>query len=148
MEISIVNASLLEANGQMSFDVTPHALNNPGFMVRFDYQDAVNASEQQYFSVDDVTVITDVMSPCATEAAGPRPVPAGSLIADRAPGSGTTIDLSWDAGSCPATDYNLLYGDLAGVASYALLGSECSLGTSGAHGWDAVPAGDLYFLLY
>ena len=43
-----------------------------------------------------------------------------------------TINVNWDTGSCPAADYNLLYGDLADVATTALSGSECSLGGSGS----------------
>ncbi len=56
-------------------------------------------------------------------------------------------DVNWDAASCPATDYNLLYGDLSQVASHTLLGSECSLGTSGSLTWTGVPSGSLYFLV-
>jgi hypothetical protein len=41
----------------------------------------------------------------------------------------------------------LLYGDLNDVASYALLGGECSIGTSGSYSWTGVPGGNLYFLL-
>ncbi len=145
--INLWSSAAADVNQQMSWDVTTHAANNPGFMVRFDYQGAVNASAQQYFSFDEVTVITDVMAVCTTATPGPLPVGAGSLAADRLAGDATTLDLSWDAASCPTTDYNLLYGDLADVASYALLGSECSMGTSGGYTWNGVPAGDLYFLL-
>ena len=75
----------------------------------------------------------------------PQPVPQGSLMASRA--SGTMIDVSWDASTCTASGYDLIYGDLADVSSYALLGAECSIGLSGSLGWTGVPAGSLYFLV-
>ncbi len=61
--------------------------------------------------------------------------------------SGDVIEVTWDAASCTAGEYNLIYGDLAGVSSYALSGSECAIGASGTFTWNAVPAGDLYFLI-
>ena len=33
------------------------------------------------------------------------------------------------------------------MASYALSGSECSMGTSGNYAWTGVPGGSLYFLV-
>ena len=57
------------------------------------------------------------------------------------------IELTWDSSSCAAIDYNLLYGNLDSVASYALGGSECGLGTAGSFSWSNVPPGDLYFLV-
>jgi hypothetical protein len=33
------------------------------------------------------------------------------------------------------------------VGSYALLGSECSIGTGGSFTWNGVPPGDLFFLI-
>jgi hypothetical protein len=113
-------------------------------MVRFDYQDA---NLDKHFSVDDVLVITDVMAACATEAAGPLPIAAGSLTVGRAAAASTTVDVAWSIAGCPTADYNLLYGDLNDVANYALLGSECSIGTAGSHSWTGVPGGNLYFLL-
>ena len=56
------------------------------------------------------------------------------------------IDLTWDA-SCGATDYNLLFGDLQDVSSYALQGGVCSLGTAGNFSWNSLPAGNLFFLI-
>ena len=109
-------------------------------MVRFDYQ---NASVDNFFSVDDVTVITDVMSVCNTEVAGPVSVSRGSLSTAR---NGTGIDMTWDTTTCSAANYNLLYGDLASVSTYALQGSVCGLGSSGGFSWISPPAGDIYFL--
>jgi len=142
--INLWTSTTADVNQQMTFDVTAYAANNPGFMMRFDYQDA---SVDNFFSIDNVTLVTDVLSACATEAAGPLPIAPGSLVVDRTPGASAAFDVVWDAASCPTTGYDLLYGDLANVASYALVGSECSIGTSGTYSWTAVPGGNLYFLV-
>lgn len=89
--------------------------------------------------------------PCVT-APGPPPAPDGAngtlpLRADNLDAAAGSIQVNWDASSCPAPDYNLLYGDLSNVSSYALGGASCSMGTTGSHTWTGVPAGDLYFLL-
>ena len=55
--------------------------------------------------------------------------------------------MTWDASTCTASAYNLLYGNLADVAFYGLGGSECSIGTGGSYTWNGVPAGDLFFLV-
>ena len=128
-------------NQHLSFDVSTHAVGNSDFRVRFDYQ---NANADRFFAVDNVDVLADRVVACSTAALGPPSVKETSLLASR---SGADIDVSWDAASCPATDYNLLYGDLANVGSYTLQGSECSIGTSGSFNWGGVPAGDLYFLV-
>ena len=89
-------------------------------------------------------------TPCAVPPA-PPPAPDGRqattpLLAARLTAAGDSMQVSWDAASCPATDYNLIYGNLSDVASYALSGAACSMGTSGSYGWAGVPAGNLYFL--
>ena len=53
----------------------------------------------------------------------------------------------WDVQSCPADDYHLIFGDLAGVAGHSLLGGACGIGTSGSYQWAGVPSGDLFFLV-
>ncbi len=90
-------------------------------------------------------------NPCPGPAS-PPPVPDGSnatapLRADRLTPSGDSIQVSWDATSCPATNYNLIYGSLSSVATYAVSGSACSIGTSGGTTWAGVPPGNLYFLI-
>ena len=82
----------------------------------------------------------------------PFPVPEGAgatspLIASRLTPGGDSIRVEWDAASCPATDYNLTFGDLADVSEYTILGSECALGAGGTHDWLGVPGGSLYFLI-
>lgn len=69
------------------------------------------------------------------------------LRATRLTVAGDSLQVSWDVTSCPATDYNLIYGDLGSVASYTVSGAVCSIGTSGSYVWDGVPARDLYFLV-
>lgn len=133
-------SNMSDVNQLMSWDVSAYALNNPAFRVRFDYQ---NATTDQYFSIDNLRVITDVVSVCATAAAGPPSVPPGSLLTTR---SGAGIDLTWDA-SCGANDYNLLFGDLADVSTYTLQGGVCNLGASGSFSWTSLPPGDIFFLL-
>ncbi len=136
------------SNAHHIVDVTGFAAGNDAFRVRFNYQ---NAANDKWFSVDEVEVIVDAYNSCAT-AAGPPPAPDGGagtapLRGDRLTPAGDAIALTWDASSCTAADYNLLYGDLAGVAGYALSGSRCSLGSGGSYTWSGVPAGDLFFLV-
>jgi hypothetical protein len=91
-------------------------------------------------------------SSCATAQPLPPPVPDGEgnttpLMGSRGTVGGDVIDLTWDAASCPAAVYNLLFGDLADVSSYGLSGARCWLGTTGSYAWSGVPAGNLYFLI-
>jgi hypothetical protein len=139
--ITLWSSSTGDFNQKVSFDVSSIALNNPAFKLRFDYQDAV---VDNYFSVDTVRIITDVLSTCATPAAGPSSVPRGSISVTE---NGAGVDLNWDASSCPASNYNILYGDLSNVGSYALDGSVCGVGSSGAFSWPSLPSGNLFFLL-
>jgi hypothetical protein len=57
-------------------------------------------------------------------------VPGAQLRADKIAG-GATLRVKWDSVACTARDYNLFYGDLASVASYAYTGAVCGLGTGG-----------------
>ncbi len=82
----------------------------------------------------------------------PRVVPDGRngtapLIAMRLDSAGSQIELHWDAVSCPSGNYNLLYGQLAGVSNYTLNGAACALGTTGAYAWQSVPNDNLFFLV-
>ena len=83
---------------------------------------------------------------------GPAPAPDGRqgtqpLRAALLPTGTDIVEVTWDTTSCTAADYNLLYGDLNQVSSYALSGSVCSLGTNGTYQWTPVPGGDLYYLI-
>jgi hypothetical protein len=133
-------------DGHLSIDVTAWAAGNPDFRVRLDYQDI-----DQWLAVDNVVVVADIVNLCATTS-GPSPAPSGEagtapLLGGRLTPAGDRISLGWDTNSCAASDYNLLYGDLAAVSSYTLSGSECALGRSGSFEWSNVPPGDLFFLV-
>jgi hypothetical protein len=139
----------VDENAHHVWDVTAYA--NPAFRVRFNYQ---NASYDWWFAVDNVVITADVSNPCETASgpAPPPPVPDGSaatspLLGDRLDATGDTIQISWDASTCPAASYHLIYGDLADVDSLAILGSECSIGTTGSFTWNGVPASDLFYLI-
>jgi hypothetical protein len=146
--VAVWNDGDTDVDQHFVIDVTAWAAGNPSFQVRFDYQ---NAMQDMWMSVDNVVLHVDVFNPCTTSI-GPVPVPDGSgstapLLGERLSVSGDTISFSWDATSCTANSYDLLYGDLANVATYALDGSICSIGTSGGFTWNGVPGGDLYFLV-
>ncbi len=142
--VALWNAPNGDVDQRLQFNVTAAAQGLADFRVRFDYQ---NANGDGFFSVDDVDILVDRISPCATAAAGPPPVPAGSLRADRADAAGQAIDVVWDASTCAAAGYDLVWGALADVATWTVGGSACGLGTSGVHAWSGVPAGDLWFLV-
>ena len=80
----------------------------------------------------------------------PPPAPDGSSVTQPMTASPVAVDrisVNWDVGSCTAFDYNLIYGNLADVASYTLQGGECAIGASGSYDWTGVPAGGLYFVV-
>jgi len=115
--------------------------------LRFDYQNGVPGG---WYSVDNISVSAVYGSTCQT-ANAPPPAPDGSpgttpLMATRLDAAGATIGVAWDATTCPATSYNVLYGDLAGVATHTLDGAVCDIG-AGSFEWNAVPAGNLFFLV-
>ncbi len=82
---------------------------------------------------------------------GARPVADGSfgtaMTGSRADLSGTIIDVTWDVATCSSADHHILYGELANVASAAVTGASCDLGTAGVASWTGVPAGDLWFVV-
>ena len=79
------------------------------------------------------------------------PVPDGSvgtgMTCSRGVPDGSAIDLRWDTSTCTGQNYNVLYGSLGNLASYALDGAGCALGTVGQATWNGVPAGDLWFVI-
>jgi hypothetical protein len=84
--------------------------------------------------------------------AGPPPVPDGSggstpLLAEDPTSAGDSMQVTWDAISCPANGYNLVHGDLGNIAGYSLNGSACSIGSGGNFLWNGLPAGDFFFLI-
>ena len=134
-------------NTRLQFDVSAHAVGNAAFQFRFNYQ---NADDDLWFSVDNVELVAVVQNVC-TPSSAPPPAPDGSggsgaLTASRLNAAGTSIDVVFDAASCPATAYNLLHGDLADVATYVLGGAECGVG-AGSFTWNGVPGANLFFLV-
>jgi len=83
--------------------------------------------------------------PTGTCPATNPPAPAAALTASAI--AGGRVHLDWDASSCPAPNYHLLYGSLAGLPTYTLSGGVCSLGPVGSFDWSALPAGDLWFVV-
>ena len=57
------------------------------------------------------------------------------------------VDLSWDVSTCLASDYHILFGSLANVASLSIDGGVCSIGTTGSFTWSSVPPGGRWFLV-
>jgi len=139
--ITVWQDTNVDVNAHQAIDVTAWAAQNPAFQVRFDYQDA---TQDKWFSVDNVKVIALIDVQCGT--APPGPAAVGGLLGSRTSASGDAIGMSWDT-TCGASNYNLLWGDLANVSTATLGGAGCSMGTSGTYDWSAVPGGDLYFLV-
>jgi len=82
----------------------------------------------------------------------PFPIPGGEgatvpMTGSRVTPAGDWIVVEWDADSCQAYDYNLIFGPLAAVSILNVNGSECGIGVSGVYDWQGVPAGDLFFLI-
>jgi hypothetical protein len=84
------------------------------------------------------------------DAAGsPPPVPDGSVgtpMTAARHANGIDVNVSWDVVTCPASDYNLFFGDLAFVSSVTIDGAVCGLGTSGEATFTP-PAGDVFFVV-
>jgi trimeric autotransporter adhesin len=98
------------------------------------------------------TRTTTAAADCAPVLPGSaKPVADGTfgaaMTGSRADALGSTIDVTWDTVTCPSTDYHILYGDLAGVASATILGAVCDFGTRGHQTWFGVPDGDLWFVI-
>lgn len=81
----------------------------------------------------------------------PPPVPDGSfgqgMRATRTGPTGNTVHLTWDATTCTASNYHLLYGSLQSVAAHTLTGGVCGLGPLGVYDWSGVPSGNLWWLV-
>ena len=119
-------------------------------MLRWEMSTDGSVTRTLGWNIDDITIFSPTA--CVTAVSGPPPVPDGSASTsplrgeNLADGIGDTLQVTWDA-SCNAPGYNLIFGDLSSVATYALTGSECGIGTSGTYTWSGVPAGDLYFMI-
>ncbi|MDH3629058.1 MAG: hypothetical protein OEV00_04845 [Acidobacteriota bacterium] len=69
------------------------------------------------------------------------------LAVEKLTAAAESIRVSWDVETCQASGYELLYGSLASVSSYALDGAVCSLGSTGSFDWAVTPAGSTWFLV-
>jgi len=70
-------------------------------------------------------------------------VPGDQLLAGK---NGANIDVTWDATTCTADEYHLLYGDFANVATLDYAGASCNLGTTGATTF-APPPGSIFWVV-
>ena len=136
-----------------TLNISAQAAGAADVQVRFHYY---QANFEWWWEVDNVNVTFTSpgvcsMNVCLAPPPSPPPVPDGSfgaaMASTRAAADGSSIGLSWDASSCTATGYKVLYGTLSGVSSYALDGSVCALGTGGGATWSSVPAGDLWYVV-
>ncbi|MCP3977850.1 MAG: hypothetical protein GY716_00775 [bacterium] len=137
-----------DVNEHQEYDLLPYSVGNATLQVRFVYTKAI---EDEWLALDDIFLLAEVDTQCTTNSVPPS-VPDGSafsnpLRGDRMSVAGDELRTTWDVDSCRATDYNLLYGNLADVASYSLAGSICGIGDTGSFDWASVPAGDLFFLV-
>jgi subtilisin-like proprotein convertase family protein len=136
-----------------TIDITAQALGASNVQVRFHYY---QASFEFFWQLDNVKV-TYTSPPscsqtvCTALPTSVKPVPDGAfgsaMTGSRADASGATIDVTWDVSTCLSTGYHLLFGDLVAVASYAIRGAACAIGTSGSYSWSGVPPGNLWFVL-
>jgi hypothetical protein len=137
-----------------TIDISSLAARASNVQVRF--RDYGGASEW-WWQVDNVRIDTAAYSGCEMPVCGAaqpnvaRPVGDGvfgtSMKGSRANAAGTSINLTWDVGTCSSADHKVLYGDLANVALLAPNGSFCDLGTSGAGTWTSVPPVNLWFVV-
>jgi hypothetical protein len=136
-----------------TLNLTAQAAGAPDVQIRFHYY---QASYDYYWQVDNVKVTYTApvgcnQTICAAPPTSVKPVPDGSfgaaMTGSRVDPAGTSINVTWDVTSCLSTGYHILYGNLATVASYAIGGSACAIGTSGSYGWSGVPAGNLWFVV-
>jgi hypothetical protein len=84
--------------------------------------------------VDDITV-TKALVPgsCQTMAAGPPPIPDGSIVPGtpmRASRSGGNVVVTWDATQCAAAAVNIYHGAIGAFASFS--GGHCGLPGNGS----------------
>jgi hypothetical protein len=123
-----------------TWDVTDHAVGNPDFQVRFNYQ---NAAYDYWFAVDNVSLTAGIGIPCDTGTSVVT-VPDGGeggttpLLVSK---SGDDLSISWDTATagCLSPGYHLIWGWGDDVDSNAVSGSDCTLDGSGGHIWTTSP---------
>ncbi len=97
------------------------------------------------WNVDDFQVSYTAYSSCAT-VNSVKPVPDGKWVsgtamqATKAAADGSRINLTWDVATCQNANYNFYYGNGSDVSTYALQGSDCGLGNTGAANGVSIPS--------
>jgi hypothetical protein len=131
---------------QYSVDLS--AYNGQPVLVRWDFSTDGSVTGQGWF-VDDISITHVQTQGTCTTGASPgsvKPVPDGKWVsgtpmqASKAAADGSTVDLTWDVGTCQDANYNLYYGNGSDVSTYALQGSDCGLGNSGTASGVTLPA--------
>ena len=131
---------------QYSVDLS--AYNGSTVYIRWDLSTDYSVTGQGWF-VDDVSITHVQTQGTCTTGASPgsvKPVPDGKWVsgtpmqASKAAADGSTVDLTWDVGTCQDANYNLYYGNGSDVSTYALQGSDCGLGNSGTASGVTLPA--------
>ena len=82
---------------------------------------------------------------CATQATLPCYVPplrvpysVNPLRIDSAD-HGASGTVTWDAATCASPGYHLIFGKGENLATWAVDGGECAIGTGGTHPWSGIP---------
>jgi len=95
-----------------------------------------------------VVITYAVSSACnpALPGAAPPPVPDTVLGVSKLAADGSSLNVTWDSTTCPATNYNIYYGygsqlPVSYGGLYGLSGGKLELGTNGGAGyaWSGVP---------
>jgi subtilisin-like proprotein convertase family protein/V8-like Glu-specific endopeptidase len=132
-------------------DISAQAAGAADVQVRWLYREArdeamwyVDNVVAQYFVPD--LCVNEV---CAAPGSSPPPIPDGSgtsqpVRVDRLTPDGGQLSVTWD-NQCSPVATKLVYGSLDQVSTHAISGSVCGAATPQT--WDAVPAGDLWFIL-
>lgn len=114
-------------------------------------QDAYAMSRNGHHVIFEAVLSDGTEAALGVKVQGPPPVPDGGHV----PGvemraflnpNGTDIDVTWDATSCTASQYNLFYGSLATVSTLTYTGAACDLGVTGQATFTP-PEGDVFFLI-
>lgn len=96
------------------------------------------------------SLILTTPSSC-TALPAPPPVPDGSygaeMTASRLDPGGSKLRVLWDTATCPGSNYHIVYGSMAGLATLTTTGGVCGLGPAGDFTWSGPPAGSLWFLV-
>lgn len=112
-------------------------------------EDAFALSDDGQYALFEVTLDTTISAALLMEVQGPPPVPDGYRVPGtpmRLSKNGNDLEVTWDTGPCPATNYSIFYGSLAGMPAYEYDGAVCLVGASGQATFSA-PDDDLYFIL-